>query len=219
MQEIRTNTVGLMGVVSTPCQDLRECDDIMLKGNMLHVQTVRTSGTTDDVIVIAPEDKDVQGITEGTPVMVCGSLQTYKNMATGKVLVYVYADSCLEAIGGEHWEPENEVEIYGALGKGTNYRETPNGRRITDLKIAVPCVTREGNSCYIPAVCWGNNALMVSGWEEGTRVHIKGRMQSRKYIKKLNDLPFPMEEERTAYELSIYYVELEEESEANYEHV
>jgi len=210
MQEL--NRVGLMGTISKPCEDLRDRDDIMLKGHIVTIETPRQSGIYDEVIVIAPPEANAGELEVGTAVMVIGAVQTYKNMATGKVLVYVLADEYIKPLEGEYWQPENEVELYGFIGRGTTYRETPYGRKITDIKVGAPSKTREGINCFIPAICWGNNAVMVKDWEENTRVRIKGRMQSRKYIKKYNDLPFPTEEEKTAYELSIYSIEKESEA-------
>ena len=82
--------------------------------------------------------------------------------------------------------------------QGADLRKTPLGREIADLLIAVN--RSYGKSDYIPSICWGRNARYASGFEVGSHVQIWGRIQSREYVKKLNE--FEMEK-RIAYEVSV----------------
>ena len=61
-----------------------------------------------------------------------------------------------------------------------------------------------GKSDYIPCICWGRNARFASGFEVGMRIQVHGRIQSRKYTKKLSETEF---EERIAYEVSVSKIE------------
>ena len=65
-----------------------------------------------------------------------------------------------------------------------------------------------GKSDYIPCICWGRNARYASSFQVGDHVQIWGRIQSREYIKKLNDVET---EKRVAYEVSVSKIEYLEE--------
>ncbi len=53
-----------------------------------------------------------------------------------------------------------------------------------------------GKSDYIPCILWGRNARFAANFEVGSRVQIWGRIQSREYVKRLED---DRTEKRTAY--------------------
>ena len=134
--------------------------------------------------------------------MVIGKMQTFKDFTTGKVLVYVLAEYAAP-VEGEHWENQNDVTLTGKLGRGITYRETPKGKRITDVMVIVPNVIK-GNSCYIPCICWQQVADEVKDWEEGTEVVLTGRLHSREYTKRVDD---DTTEQRTCYEVSVNTIE------------
>lgn len=109
---------------------------------------------------------NVDSIGVNTPVMILGSLQAYKNFITGKVLVYVLAETA-QQITGEHWDYENEVQLSGALGSGITYRETPLGKRISDISVLVE------NRLKTKAAALPKRA------DRGGRVYIHSRNTSR----------------------------------------
>ena len=82
------------------------------------------------------------------------------------------------------------------------YRKTPLGREISDLLIAVN--RPYGKSDYIPCIAWGRNARFASSFEVGKRIQIWGRVQSRDYVKKINETDT---EKHTAYEVSVSKLE------------
>ena len=101
----------------------------------------------------------------------------------------------------------NSVCLEGTICKKVTYRETPKGREIADVLCAV---NREnGKSDYIPCVCWGRAARFVSGLDVGSKISIKGRIQSRVYLKKITE---DSAVEKVAYEVSANAVSLVEES-------
>lgn len=104
----------------------------------------------------------------------------------------------------------NTIYLDGYICKEPIYRETPLGREIADLLIAVN--RPYGKSDYIPCICWGRNANFANGFTAGTRVSVSGRIQSRNYQKKLDDGTF---ETRTAYEVSVGKLEVIENEEDN----
>ena len=97
----------------------------------------------------------------------------------------------------------NDIFLDGYICKEPIYRKTPLGREIADILIAAN--RSYGKSDYIPCVAWGRNARYASGFEVGSRIQICGRIQSRRYVKKLDD---ESAEERTAYEVSISKLEV-----------
>lgn len=104
----------------------------------------------------------------------------------------------------------NHISLDGYICKQPNYRETPLGREIADILLAVN--RPYGKSDYMPCICWGRNARFAEGLEVGTRLQVFGRIQSRIYHKKMeNGDPEPIE--MTAYEVSISKMETVEEAE------
>ena len=96
----------------------------------------------------------------------------------------------------------NQIFLDGYICKPPIYRKTPLGREIADLLIAVN--RPYSKSDYIPCIAWGRNARFASGFEVGSRIQVWGRVQSREYVKKINDEEL---EKHTAYEVSVSKLE------------
>lgn len=96
----------------------------------------------------------------------------------------------------------NQIFLDGYICKPPVYRKTPLGREIADLLLAVN--RPYGKSDYIPCICWGRNARYASAFDVGGHVLIWGRIQSRDYMKKINETE---SEKRTAYEISVSKLE------------
>ena len=92
----------------------------------------------------------------------------------------------------------NQIFLEGYICKTPIYRETPLGREIADILLAVN--RPYGKSDYIPCIAWGRNARYVSNFRVGIRVCIWGRVQSREYTKKISESEC---ETRVAYEVSV----------------
>ena len=97
----------------------------------------------------------------------------------------------------------NEVILIGYICKTPIYRQTPFGREITDVLLAVNRAFNKSD--YIPCIAWGRNARFCSKMEVGTEVKVTGRVQSRAYEKKHED---GTSETRIAYEVSVSNLEL-----------
>lgn len=173
------NMIGLIGTLKQ-IEKIDEVNGLSFNGYKAIVTTERTSGAKDDAIVLITEETMRDNRTglpkEGEAVMIAGSVQTHKNFGTGKVLVYALA-AVMEIMTGTHWQYENEIKFTGKLGKGINYRATPNGRKITDVFVKLPCDLNNTISCYVPCVCWGKDAKKVAGWNEGDQITATGRLQ------------------------------------------
>ena len=99
----------------------------------------------------------------------------------------------------------NQIYLDGYICKTPVYRKTPLGREIADLLIAVN--RPYGKSDYIPCICWGRNARFASGFEVGGHAQIWGRIQSREYVKKIDE---EESEKRIAYEVSVSKLDYDE---------
>ena len=101
----------------------------------------------------------------------------------------------------------NEVVLLGFICKQPIYRQTPFGREIADILLAVNRAYNKSD--YIPTIAWGRTARFCQNLEVGTKVKIVGRVQSRTYEKKFEDGTV---ETRVAYEVSIGSLEIIEEN-------
>ena len=101
----------------------------------------------------------------------------------------------------------NQIFLDGYICKEPVYRKTPLGREIADLLLAVN--RPYGKSDYIPCICWGRNARYAEHFKVGERCAIWGRIQSREYMKKLDEENV---EKRVAFEVSVSKLELVEEA-------
>ena len=97
----------------------------------------------------------------------------------------------------------NEVVLTGYICKPPIYRQTPFGREIADILLAVNRAYNKSD--YIPCITWGRNARYCSKMEVGTEVKVVGRVQSRAYEKKHEDGTV---EQKIAYEVSISNLEV-----------
>lgn len=102
----------------------------------------------------------------------------------------------------------NEVILIGYICKKPIYRETPFGREISDVLLAVNRAYNKSD--YIPCICWGRNARFCQNVAVGTKVKITGRVQSRQYEKKYED---GTSEVKIAYEVSVGSLEVLNEEE------
>ena len=99
-------------------------------------------------------------------------------------------------------EPRNDVYLSGTLCREPVFRRTPLGREICDGMLAVNRPYHRVD--YIPCIFWGRTARLVSGCAVGGVLQLTGRLQSREYIKVLEETS----QLRTAYEVSAMTAEL-----------
>ena len=97
----------------------------------------------------------------------------------------------------------NEVTLNGYICKKPIYRQTPFGREISDVLLAVNRAYNKSD--YIPCIAWGRNARFCENIPVGTEVKIVGRVQSRTYEKKYDD---GRVETKVAYEVSVSSLEV-----------
>lgn len=167
-----------------------------------------------DIIPIMVSDRivDVEADWIGRFAKVSGQFRSYNKHEgeRNRLILSVFARE-FEGIAEERafgLEDENYISLDGYICKPPTYRETPTGREIADILLAVN--RQYGKSDYIPCVAWGRNARFAGKLEIGTRLQIDGRIQSREYQKRIEDGVY---ETRTAYEVSVNKLTVVEEKE------
>ena len=183
------NRVELVGQVAEVTES-HEC--MGEKFNVVTVSAKRKSGTPDVLPVIVSE-RIMPTLEVGERVHVIGSFRSHNEET--RLILNVFADEIEKT---ESLEDVNQIELNAYICKKPNYRETPQGRLISDLLLA--CNRRSGKADYIPSITWGRNARYARELEVGTKVSVNGRVQSRGYQKKINETEF---EDRVAYEVSV----------------
>ena len=160
------------------------------------LEVQRLSGTFDRLnIIVRPQLLEGVELNSGSRIRVTGQLRTFNNRSGegAKLVITVFAKE-IELTDEDY---VNHIVLHGTLCKTPVQRTTPMGRDICDLMLAVN--RRYGRSDYLPCICWGNMALIAGTWDVGTRLKIDGRVQSRTYIKVIDDIPI----EKTAFEVSV----------------
>ena len=171
----------------------------------------RLSGNADNIPITISErlfrDED---IAIGKNVKVNGQFRSYNGYENNKnrlVLTVFVKDIEFLPDGDEVLTDKdvvsNEVDLTGFICKPPIYRQTPFGREITDILIAVNRAYNKSD--YIPCIAWGRNARFCSKMPVGTEVKVTGRVQSRNYEKKYEDGTV---EQRVAYEVSVSNLEV-----------
>ncbi|WP_026477072.1 single-stranded DNA-binding protein [Alkaliphilus transvaalensis] len=143
-------------------------------------------------------------LNTGDTVKVEGQLRSYNKFTDGnnRLVLTVFARDLEVLPSEEEIKNPNQIYLEGYICKPPVYRETPFGREITDLLIAV---NRPYNkSDYIPCIAWGRNARFSAKLQVGDHVRSWGRIQSRNYQKKLPDGTVL---NKVAYEVSISKME------------
>ena len=179
----------------------------------------RLSGNA-DIIPITISERLItdETLTEGKELLIKGQFRSYNSYENekNKLILTVFAKD-IEKLEDETENSEssevnefvkkdmvtNEVVLIGYICKKPIYRQTPFGREIADILLAVNRAYNKSD--YIPSIAWGRNAKFCQNLEVGTEVKIVGRIQSRNYEKKYEDGTVV---KKVAYEVSIGSLEV-----------
>ena len=169
-----------------------------------------------DVIPITISERLIANfdLSIGKKIVVEGQFRSYNSYENerNKLVLTVFAKDIMDyKVDEQENEKEivsNEVTLNGYICKKPIYRQTPFGREIADLLLAVNRAYNKSD--YIPCIAWGRNARFCENMEVGTEVRVVGRVQSRIYEKKFED---GTSEQRIAYEVSIANLEVIEKKE------
>lgn len=173
----------------------------------------RLSGNA-DIIPITVSERLItdEMLQEGKKLLVKGQFRSYNSYENerNKLILTVFAKDVVEVEENEEDNEivkkdsiSNEVVLIGFICKKPIYRQTPFGREIADILLAVNRAYNKSD--YIPCIAWGRNARFSQNLEVGTKVKVVGRVQSREYEKKYEDGTV---EKRIAYEVSVSNLEI-----------
>ena len=200
---IENNQVSIVGEVVS---DFAFSHEVFGEGfYMVNVSVRRLSDSCDIIpLMISERLIDVNEDYRGEYIRAVGQFRSYNRHEEKKnrLVLSVFVRE-LEFMEEEVENAKtNQIFLDGYICKEPVYRKTPLGREIADILLAVN--RPYGKSDYIPCICWGRNARFASGFEVGGHTQIWGRIQSREYVKKID------EEEsvrRVAFEVSVSKLE------------
>ena len=165
------------------------------------LEVPRLSGAVDRLPVVAEESVlNAVDPSGGALLTVVGQVRSHNIREGGArhLLIFVFA----QTVTAEDGEPVNDVILEGPLCKDPIFRQTPLGREICDVMLAVPRAFHRAD--YLPCILWGRTAQEISTCHVRDRIRLLGRLQSRTYTKYVDGIP----EERVAYEVSALSAEL-----------
>ena len=179
------------------------------------LEVPRLSGNADIIpITISERLLEKEDLEIDKKIIVEGQFRSYNSYQNerNKLVLTVFAKDVKfienqdEEIQASKDFVSNEVTLNGYICKKPIYRQTPFGREISDILLAVNRAYNKSD--YIPCIAWGRNARFCQNLEVGSQVKVVGRVQSRTYEKKHEDGTV---ETRVAYEVSIGSLEVIEE--------
>lgn len=172
----------------------------------------RLSGNADIIpITVSERLLSINELTIDAKVTVEGQFRSYNSYENerNRLVLTVFAKD-IQFMENQEEEIEiskdlvsNEVILNGYICKKPIYRQTPFGREISDLLLAVNRAYNKSD--YIPCIAWGRNARFCENIPVGTEVKVIGRVQSRTYEKKYEDGTV---ETKIAYEVSVSSLEV-----------
>ena len=175
----------------------------------------RLSGNADIIpITISERLITEETLQQDKKLLIKGQFRSYNSFENqkNKLILTVFAKDIKEVEENEENDENeivkkdiitNEVVLTGYICKKPIYRQTPFGREIADILLAVNRAYNKSD--YIPCIAWGRNARFCQNLEVGAEVKIVGRVQSRTYEKKFED---GTSETRVAYEVSVGSLEV-----------
>lgn len=166
-----------------------------------------------DIIPIIISEKLLTNVdcSIGRKMMVEGQYRSYNSYEEGRsrIVLTVFAKK-LTLLENQENEIEagngfvtNEVTLIGRICKKPIYRQTPFGREIADILLAVE--REKYKSDYIPCIAGGRVARFFEDAKLETVVKLVGRIQTRQYEKRHEDGTL---ENKVKYEVSIGSLEV-----------
>lgn len=200
---IENNQVQIMGEIIS---DFSFSHEVYGEGfYMMDISVKRLSDSYDIIPVMISERLiDVTQDYKGEMIQIFGQFRSYNRHEEKKnrLVLSIFAREISFVEEENDKIKSNQIFLDGYICKNPVYRRTPLGREIADMLLAVN--RPYGKSDYIPCICWGRNARFASGFEVGGHVQIWGRIQSREYVKRLED---ESTQKRVAYEVSVSKLE------------
>lgn len=202
-EQMNNNMVELWGKIKTEPKYTHSVMDEKFYEFILEVPRLSDSS---DLIPVTISEKlfGECSLEVNSVIAIRGQFRSYNKLENGKskLMLTVFVREMQEV---DTTKNPNVITLIGYVCKSPIYRTTPFKREITDILVAVNRAYNKSD--YIPAIAWGRNARFSKNLDIGNKVKIEGRIQSRIYQKKLSETEI---ENKTAYEISITKINLEE---------
>lgn len=169
----------------------------------MYVEVKRLSDEV-DLLPVTISERLIDGFNIGDEIAISGQFRSYNKLDgdRSKLMLTIFVKELLDP---KDTQTVNQICMVGYLCKEPIYRTTPFGREICDCLLAVNRAYNKSD--YLPCIAWGRNARFVKDLGVGEKLEVQGRIQSRKYQKKISETET---ETRVAYEISLSSVVLAE---------
>ena len=169
----------------------------------MYVEVKRLSDET-DVLPVTISERLIEGFNLGDEIGISGQFRSYNKLEgeKSKLMLTIFVK---ELVDPNDISAVNQINMVGYICKEPIYRTTPFGREICDVLLAVNRAYNKSD--YLPCIAWGRNARFVKDLGVGEKLEVQGRIQSRKYQKKVDGNEVEM---KVAYEISLSSVVLSE---------
>lgn len=160
------------------------------------IEVQRLSDEVDELPITISE-RLIKDFKIGDEIGLSGQFRSYNKIEENKskLMLTIFVKELLDP---NEMNEVNQIFLIGYICKEPIYRTTPFGREICDCLLAVNRAYNKSD--YLPCIAWGRNARFVKDLVVGEKLEVQGRIQSRKYQKKINENAF---ETKTAYEISL----------------
>jgi len=199
-ESICKNKVNVVGTISSEPKLAHSFEYADVYEFMVNIP--RRSGVNDEIPVWITKDTldRMCDITVGNEYEIIGEYRSYNELGTGRLILVLFAKEIRDEFNFLY--NNNNVTIEGYIVKALEPRKTPLGKEtIVDIIVAVNRFA--GKSSYLPCIIWNPDEELIESLSVGKKVHINGRLQSRKYLKVYED---ETSEYKTAYEISVFNI-------------
>ena len=179
------NNIILRGVVRNPQYSHTIGNSEFYSAQLL----VKNNNGTDSVLNLKFKHSSAR-VENGDYVELTGNVRSFsrKEKDKNKVDIYVFTyfdtpDRDIDDSVVNHFIIDGNI-----CKKSPELRTTSTGKEVMQFIIANNIITgaKKLNS-YLPCICWGKDALLVSQLQVGSRVVLEGELRSRTYTKKEDD--------------------------------
>lgn len=150
-----------------------------------------------DVLPVTISERLISNFKIGDEIGIVGQFRSYNKLedAKSKLMLTIFVK---ELVDPSEISEINQIYLIGYICKEPVYRTTPFGREICDMLLAVNRAYNKSD--YLPCIAWGRNARFVRDLPVGEKLEVQGRIQSRRYQKRIDE---NTTETRVAYEISL----------------
>ncbi len=162
----------------------------------MYIEVTRLSEEV-DVLPVTISERLISDFKIGDEIGIVGQFRSYNKIEENrsKLMLTIFVK---ELVNPNELSEINQINLVGYICKEPIYRTTPFGREICDMLLAVNRAYNKSD--YLPCIAWGRNARFVRDLGVGEKLEVQGRIQSRKYQKRIDE---NTSETKVAYEISL----------------